>query len=301
MLELPKKFEINILNRYPEKGKKWLENIDTIVEKYAQKFALSDITLIENLSINLVLFAKSKQFGDVVLKIGAPTPSFLTEINVMKLYSSEYVPKCYFSSVEDRVMILEKLSPGYSLTKLNGLEERIKVFSKISNHLLIPMNNIESFPTLEAKFHKNMEFAYQNKSTFINISEMIDFANEIYAKIKTKNLPKYILHDDLHHKNILKTQNGWKAIDPHGIIGERVFETCQFIRTELENEIFTETKLQKIINLLSQHFEEDEQLILESLYINIVLKIIWYTKTKYDTKIISYNIDVCKKLLNLIT
>lgn len=300
MLDLTKKFKTNILNRYDEKGKKWLENIDAMIQKYARKFKLSDIELIENLSINLVLFAKSELYGDVVLKIGAPGPTFLTEMNVMKLYSSKYVPKCYFSSVEDKVMLLERLSPGYSLKNLSGLEERIKIFAETSNHLLIPADHTENFPTFDDLVKKRIEYAYENKSTFAQILQMIDFTNAIYTKIKEKNLPKYILHEDLHHKNILKSENDWKAIDPHGIIGERVFETCQFIRAELENKNFNETKLGKIITLLSQHFKEDKQLILESLYVYIVLKIIFYTKNKHSIDTISYNISICQKLANYI-
>lgn len=300
MLDLPEKFKTNMINRYAKKGKTWLENIDAIVEKYIKKFKLSHIELIENLSINLVFFGKSELYGDVVLKVGAPGPTSLTEINVMKLYSSEYIPKCYFSSMEDRVMILEKISPGYSLKNLNNLEERIKIFSDISNHLLIPANSTKNFPTFDDLIKERMEYVYQNKSSFSDITQMIDFANEIYARIKEKSLPKYILHEDLHHKNILKSQNGWKAIDPHGIIGERAFETCQFIRAELENEIFNETKLEKIVILLSQHFKEDKQLILESLYVYLILKVINFTKNKHSIDTISYNISICQKLENYI-
>lgn len=295
MLNLPEKFKINILNRYDEKGKKWLENLDCLIEKYTKKFELSDVQLIENMSINLVLFAKSELYGDVVMKIGAPDPTSLTEINVMKLYSSKYVPKCYFSSVEDKVMILEKISPGYSLVKLNTLEERIKIFSEISNYLLISANHTESFPTFDDLIKERMEYVYENKSTFTEILPMIAFANELYAKIKEKNLPKYILHNDLHHKNILKSQNGWKAIDPHGIVGERVFEACQFIRSELD---LKKDNLEEILNLLSQYFQEDKQLILESLYIYMITKIIFHTKNKYDIASISYNIDLCRRIQN---
>lgn len=300
MLDLPEKFKTNMINRYAKKGKTWLENIDAIVEKYIKKFKLSHIELIENLSINLVFFGKSELYGDVVLKVGAPGPTSLTEINVMKLYSSEYIPKCYFSSMEDRVMILEKISPGYSLKNLNNLEERIKIFSDISNHLLIPANSTKNFPTFDDLIKERMEYVYQNKSSFSDITQMIDFANEIYARIKEKSLQKYILHEDLHHKNILKSQNGWKAIDPHGIIGERAFETCQFIRAELENEIFNETKLEKIVILLSQHFKEDKQLILESLYVYLILKVINLKKNKHSIDTISYNISICQKLENYI-
>lgn len=42
-------------------------------------------------------------------------------------------------------------------------------------------------------------------------------------EINSMNLPKYVLHDDLHHNNILKSKNDWKVIDTHGVVGEKNF------------------------------------------------------------------------------
>lgn len=301
MVELPNEFKIRIINRYDKKGKEWLNNINSIVEKYKQEFQLEDIELIENLSMNVVLFAKSYQYGNVVIKIGAPGKISINEINVMKYYSSNCVPKCYYSCIDDRVMILERISPSYSLDHLGNLEERVKVFSNISKHLLILANGKEEFPTFEEIFTEKIEYAYKNKQVYNDIIGMIDIANNIYDKMKKMDLPKYILHDDLHHKNILKTENDWKAIDPHGIIGEKVIETSHFIRAEIEHIDLKENSIDEIITLVSEYFKEDKKLITETLYINIILKIIWYIKNRYDKHTISYNINICKKLLPYIS
>lgn len=58
MLKIPENFRKNVINRYNKKGKEWLENLDNIVNKYVTKFGLENIKIIENLSMNLVLFAK---------------------------------------------------------------------------------------------------------------------------------------------------------------------------------------------------------------------------------------------------
>ncbi len=298
MLELPDNFKIKIINRYGETGKKWLENIPTLIEKYQKKFNLEHIELIENLSINLVLFAKCDLYGDVVLKIG--TPGLSHEIDIMQQYSHNYVAKTYYSSSTDKVQLLEKISPGYSLKNLDNLEERVKIFSELANSLLIQATGKESFETFENILNKRFHYAFENKILFTDILWMIDTANQIYHKIQTMHLPKYILHNDLHHKNILKTQTGWKAIDPHGIIGERVFECTQFIRSELENDTSEENKTSKIIHLVSQYFSEDKKLILEALYVYIIDKTIFYTKDKHDKNQILYNIHLAKEILNLI-
>ena len=301
MLELPNNFKTRIMNRYGPEGKEWLDTIDDLVEKYKNKFQLQNIQLVDNLSMNIVLFAKSSQYGNVVMKLGAPGPISNAEINVMKYYSSDYVPKCYYSCIKDRFLLLERLSPGCSLSTLSNIEERIKIFSDISNHLLIPYNNKEIFPTFEEYFRERIEYVHEHVNSFSEIIWMIDIANHLYAKLRNMNLPNYILHDDLHHKNILKTENSWKAIDPHGLIGEKVLETSQFIRLELELDGLSNQKIEKIVSLLSKYYNEDEKLILESLYINTILKVIWYTKNKYSSQTISYNIDICQVILPYIS
>jgi len=135
---------------------------------------------------------------------------------------------------------------------------------------------------------------------YLEIIEMVDIACDIYQKIKRMNLKKYILHNDLHHKNILKTKEGWKAIDPHGVIGAKVMETSQFIREELELSGVQEKEIDEIVSLLNKYFKEDKKLILETLYINIILKIIWYVKNKYSNETIFYNIELGKKILKIL-
>lgn len=297
MLSLPENFKTMIINRYSEKGSQWLGNLDNLIHTYEKQFELESLELVENLSMNLVMFAKSNLYGDVVLKIGAPGPSVITEIHVMQQYPSDYVPKCYYFCLENRTLLLERLLPGYPLNSLPNREERTQVFSNLANQLLLPAKSTEVYPTFCELFQKRIQYANQNKASFSDILWMIDRADKLYHTIQAKNLPQYILHEDLHHKNILKTRTGWKAIDPHGIIGEKVFETCQFIRSEIKIDALEKDKIDKIVTAVSYYFNEDKRLILEALFIYNINKIIFHTKNNFDSSIISFNIEVCKLLL----
>jgi len=304
MIILSDKFKTKIINRYGKEGNKWLNNIDNIIMKYKKIFMLKNIRLVDNISMNVVLFAESPKFGNIVIKIGAPSKTIISEMHVIKYYSPNYFPKCYYYSIEDKVLILERIFPGYNLSILENFEEKTKVFIDISNNLLIPIENVkdkEQFLTFHDIFKSKIEYAYQNKSQYLDILWMIDKANKIYDKIYEMNLPKYILHNDLHCKNILKAEDRWKAIDPHGIIGERVIELSQFIRNELDNiNLDNECEFDEIISLVSKYYKEDKTLILETLYIYIIEKVIHYIKNKDNQKRIIHNINICKKILQYI-
>ena len=242
-------------------GIKWLNSIDEIIEKYKKKFNLYNIRLVKNLTMNILLFASSNEYGEVV-------------------------------------MIIEKIYPGYQLNNLKNQEERIIVFCKILNNITIEDIPKSTFQSYEESLKEKIEFVYNDKQKYSNILHMVDIVKNFYSEIKNMNLPKYILHNDLQHKNILKSNDEWKVIDPHGIIGEKIFETTQFIRAELE---YTNLdKMDNIITLISKHLNEDKILIYKALYISTFLKLVYYINAKYDINVICYNIEMCDKIYEYI-
>ena len=68
-----------------------------------------------------------------------------------------------------------------------------------------------------------------------NVAWAADVARELLAS-QTGVMP---LHGDLHHENILADDSGnWRAVDPHGLIGETVYDAANFFgnpigRTEI--------------------------------------------------------------------
>ena len=294
MIELTGEFKKNIINRYGEIGEEWLNSINNIIEKYKRKFNLSNIKLIKNLTMNVLIYANSNKYGEVVLKIGSPGKNTISEINYISLYSSKYFARCYYYNIEDRVMLLERISPGYDLMNLKNQKERISIFCNILNNIIVKDTSNNKFRLYDDIVKENIKFVNDNKYKFTNILHMLDVANNLYNEIKQLNLPKYVLHNDLHHGNILKSDQGWKVIDPHGIIGEKIFDTIQFIRNELEHTSLE--KMNEVISLISNYLNEDKMLIYKALYISVFCKIVNYIKAKYDINKIFYNIEVCEKI-----
>lgn len=295
MITLPKEFKESIINRYNEDGIKWLNNIDGIIKKYIYKYELEDIRLADKLSINLVLFAKSRQYGNVVLKI-IPSKTLISEVSAIKHYDSKYSVICYDYDKEDKVMLLELLSPGISLFNLENLEQRIKTFSNIAINLMFNTENKGDFKSFEKRFNDKIICVEQNTEEFLEIINIINTGIQLYKELKEKNLPKYVLHGDLQHHNILKSGDKWKAIDPHGIIAEKAFETAPFILNEIKHYNTNINELDNMILLISKYFKEDKELIRKVLYITIIEKIIWQRHNKYDEKIIPTYIDICNYL-----
>lgn len=299
MITLPEEFKNSIVNSNHKVGVRWLNNIDKLLKKYTNKYELEDIKLSNELSLNLILFAKSRRYGDIALKMTPSTATATSEYNVLKNYSSKYSEICYDYNKKDKVMILELLSPATPLLKLDNLEERIKIFSNIAINLMFKPENkcdFKSIKSFEKRFNKRVVCVEKNKEEFLDIINVIHTGIQFYKEFKKNNFPKYVLHGDLHHNNILKSGDKYKAIDPNGLIAERVFEIPPFILGEFRYCNIHMYELDNIISLTSKYFKEDKELIKKALYITIVEKVVWHRHSKHDEKIISKYIDICNYL-----
>lgn len=295
MIELPENYKQNVINRYGKEGMKWLNSVDKIIEKYKKEFNLSHIKLASNLTMNVLLFASSEKYGDVVVKIGSPSKTSVSEINYINLCPTKHFVQCYYYNINDRIMILEKVSPGYSLKNLENQEERIAIFSNIYNTIITSNVSSKLFPSYEEIFKKRRNLVYNDRKTYSDILYMLDIANGLYAEIQNLHLPICLLHNDLHHKNILKANHDWKVIDPHGVIGEKIFETTMFIREELKMTHLDD--IEQIISLVAKNTNEDKLLLYKALYINTFIKIVFHIKAKYSMKEIDFDIKICEKIL----
>lgn len=104
-----------ILQMFGETGQTWLNNIDNIIERNSKLYGLSDFKLIDNLTYNLVMTAKSKKYGEIIVKVGLPNKESISEIKTLDAYNGNFACKCYEHNFEDYFYILEKLKPGTNL------------------------------------------------------------------------------------------------------------------------------------------------------------------------------------------
>jgi len=294
MIEIPLKYRNEVINRYGNRGASWLDQIDDLVKKYQEKFKLTNIKLVDNLSINIVFKAHSAIFGDVFVKFSTPGSNAINEVNFINNCNSKYIVKCYYYDLTDRVMILESITPGTTLKEIKKRSERISIFAEIMNDLLMDdKDNKYGEYRLKESFN-NLEL-YQDLD--LNMELKIATAKKLYGEIEKANLKKYVLHRDLQHKNILKSENYFKVIDPHGLLGYKVFELTPFITIELTLENYNLNKLHEIVAEVSVAVNEDINLIYKALYVDTVNKIIFYMQSIADKEIVDFNNQLCSAII----
>lgn len=300
MINLPDKYKEKIISIFAVEGKIWLDNVNKIVDKYVKKFNLTNVEVVDNLSYNVVLFAKCEKFGKVVLKIGLPDNEVFNEITALEKYNGKGACKCYYSNKEYRVMILERLIPGETLHKIKNREERIKIFCDVASNLIIKAEKDLKLPTYREVLNKAFSKAEKELEKYKSLKELIEIADNFYKEVENRDLPKFLLHGDLHHDNILTTDEVRKVIDPKGVIGERVLETARFIENEIEKQETNQTNITEIIEFMSKYYREDKNLICKALFIDYTLSTCWDIESNCKNEHVNNDIKNLQLMLDLL-
>lgn len=294
----PNTFQNKIISLHGAAGEEWLSSLPSIIEHCTQKWNLTNVTPAPELYYNLIMFADSAEYGEVVLKAGVPNPELVTEGKTLQLYNGRHACKCYDLDSENSAMLLERITPGYNLASFQSMEERIRIAADIVRKLPLPAADTSGLPYYSAWLTRAFTKVKISGVMELSLHPLIQKAESYFVEIRNKNFPACILHGDLHHKNILYSKEGdWKIIDPKGVIAPRCFEAARFIDNEYEIYGYSEdmSRFKEMLSLLSGLLDEPEDIITKCAFIDKVLSICWSIEDNEEIEVIMQEVRECKK------
>ena len=199
-----------------------------------EKWNLNNPRRIGEFSYNHI-FLVSGDEGPRVLKICMYQPEYFDEVRFLSRADKDFV-NVLGSDDELMTILLEYISPGITLDK-TGLDE----FSQTE----IAANLMKSLWDVSAEGFRDISYWFRNMDV-----------NDEYERIALSILKKYgnekhLLHGDLHQYNILSSDDGFKVIDPKGIVGDWAFEVGAYIRNNL-----TSSQIPALVNERLEVFEK---------------------------------------------
>ncbi|MBM3239235.1 hypothetical protein FJZ31_23315 [Candidatus Poribacteria bacterium] len=275
---IPDYFKAQIRRCFGTKGANWLSQLDELLNRCLIKWNLANCHLATNLSVNLVCFADSPDYGSVVLKIGVPHPELYTEMTALSLYNGGNICLCYDSDIDLGAMLLERVIPGHNLTVLQHEQESIKIAADVISTLPIPVNDDNILPSFSDWLEKAFSRVRKENKVGREWLFFVDQAERLFQEIDALERQKVLLHGDLHHENILYDKNGqWKAIDPKGVIGIPCMEAARFIQNQLEKVNLKDKSscLEEMVTVFGTAFDRPKRTIALCAFIDCVLSRCW--------------------------
>jgi streptomycin 6-kinase len=211
-----------------EKAHAWLESLPTILSSCAQRWRLTLLSPIEKLSFHYVVPAVRADGTQVIVKASSPTGEFAVEAEAMRLFSESGTARLLAIDAEREVLLLERLLPGTPLAQLvpEQDEQATSILATLMRKLWRPVPAQHSFPTVEdwGRGFARLRARY-NGGYGPFPQRLVEEAETLFRDLSASAKQRMLLHGDLHHENILRSGEEWRAIDVKGVVGDPGYET----------------------------------------------------------------------------
>ena len=228
MFALPEDFIQFLRNVYgTEVANAWFQRLPSLLEECAERWQLKLLPPFENLSFHYVAPAERADGTSVILKTCSLTDEFVHGLAALRLFDGRGIARLLEYDEEREVMLLERLQPGTMLESLvpEQDEQATSILAGVMRQLWRPTPAEHTFPTVEqlGQGLTQLRARYAGGSGPFP-AHLVDEAMDLFATLSASAPQTMLLHGDLQHHNILRSGDGWLAIDPKGVVGDPGYE-----------------------------------------------------------------------------
>lgn len=233
-MSLPEGFTRRIISTFEPDGAAWLAALPGLIAECARRWGLAVGPPFADLSYNYVAPATLLDGSPAVLKLGVPRDELGTEIDALRHYGGAGAARLLDADEGAGALLLERLLPGGTLAALAAADDEAatRVAAAAMARLWRPPPPAHRYPALAEWFAGLARLRQQVDAGAAPPfpSWLVDRAEARYAELQATQAAPVVLHGDLHHFNLLAAGDGWRAIDPKGLIGEPAFEAAALLR-----------------------------------------------------------------------
>lgn len=302
-MEIPQKFVEKSGRDFGRAGLQWVNDLPGYISFCKEKWHLAQIQPVKNASINFICYAQSRTYGEVVFKLQAPHSERKTELAALQLFAGHKVCNLLDFNEEMAALLLERILPGINLRSIRDKREQLEIGAELVSQLPVQVDKKHGFPTYQSWIRNALENILPKFEIDQRLIKLTKTAEDICGEICPPISRNWLLHGDLHHDNILQShQEGWKVIDPHGVVGPPFMESARFIQNhnQGENGDLYFDDLDATVTYFARKLAQPRLLISSALFILHTLSTCWDVEMNFPPKQISTRINECEILLKYV-
>jgi streptomycin 6-kinase len=228
MFHLPEDFLQIMRELYGTKAANaWFQRLPSFLEECAERWQLTLLPPFENLSFHYVAPATRADGTPVILKTSAFSDEFEHGLASLRIFNGRGIARLLEYDEEKKVMLLERLQPGAMLADLvpEQDEQATSILAGVMRQLWRPAPTEHTFPTVAQLGQDLMQLRAHYAGGYGPFPpRLVDEAMDLFATLSASAQASMLLHGDLHHYNVLRSGQAWKAIDPKGVVGDPGYE-----------------------------------------------------------------------------
>jgi len=250
---VPDIFSKKVVEVYGSRGKAWLDSLPDLIATCSVRWRCAVQAPFDVRGVNYVAPVNLSNGTEAVLKLCVPGKECEHEINVLRHYAGRAMCRLLESDASIGALLLERVGKGVDLRSIPDERARVKIAaSLIKNMRLEPQSSSYPFPGLSERYSSLLNARSRLQGAGLFPSDIVDKVRDESARLMGTQNDTYVLHGDFHHQNILRFPDGWRLIDPKGVVGEVEYELIPFLMNELPDGDFGTVIDQRIV-----YFDED--------------------------------------------
>lgn len=292
-------FKDRVIGVHGQTGREWLDNLPSLQDQLTQKWSLTNLEPVTDLSYNYLAYAEDYQGTPVVLKIGVPNPELRSEIQALRILNGKAAVKIFDADPELGALLLERLLPGEDLRSIED-GDATQVAASLMKRIWTHLRHKSDFPSAAdwCRGFERYSTLYPGGGPLPE--NLVNTASNLADDLLSSAEDQFLLHGDLHHMNILRGQRGWTAIDPKGVIGEPGFEVGALLLNPFPELLqwphITNIQRQRI-EILADVLDVDQKRLTNWGFTRAVLSGIWSVEEDQDWR---YAIQIAESLEKLL-
>lgn len=234
-LGLPAKFVAHNSRVHAE----WLAALPEQLARLAERWSLAIGAPFPNAELNYVAPAVRETADGAfpcVLKVSGYLEGTSNEIAALLLWDGHGASRLLESAPDEGALLIERLHPGTMLVEV--AEEDDDAATLIAAETLGRLwRTIDGPGTRGLRVLESWCDAYDRNRAALEQGDggfpaaLFRRADAMRCDLLASTAEQTVLHGDMHHYNVLRAGRApWLAIDPKGLLGDRHFDVCQFMR-----------------------------------------------------------------------
>lgn len=213
-----------------------------------------------------------------VLKVSRYVEETRSEIAALRLWSGAGAVRLLDADPEIGALLMERLHPGTMLSEVATSDDDAAtvITAGLLRQLWRPAPPGDGLIALDrwcAAYDRSRQALAHGARGFP--AALFRRADAIRRDLLASTETQMVLHGDMHHFNVLRAQRAeWLAIDPKGLLGDRCFDICQFLRNPLPRGVPPEVNSRRL-DIFCAELDLDRQRIKEWCLVHAVLDACW--------------------------
>jgi len=247
----------------PEGGE-WLDRLPATVSELADRWQLDVGEPFGDGCVSLAVPVVREDGSLAVLKVNFPDRETEHEADALALWGGAGAARLLERADDLAALLVERLEPGAQLWSVEDEDEANEIAAEVLLSLrreiagdqpFLPLADEalrwateipERWATLDRPFEQRL------------LEEMVSACHELAA-----DEPAHVLlHQDFHGGNVLRSGDGWRAIDPKPLVGDPAFDAASLLRDRrpsLRDDPRAERRVRRRLDLLAEALELDRE------------------------------------------